>query len=222
MIDCIRMRKVFVVLLVVVVVLAGCTGGPQPTDTGDTNDSTNTSDPGSMDEDASDSTDSGESDGNVSEDEPSEEELGEAWAEWRRTPAGTMIYENNTENGTYRIEADRSSEVYDVLMTSKIDVPDNEFIERRGFVAISANVTCGLIAQVAYNYTDFTESLEESNLTNDTTPDTAQDLLHRQIFKDYTPRNVKVELYNLNGSTQLAACDVEGEDELNREIFVGE
>lgn len=216
------MRTVFVVLLGGVIVLAGCTGGPQPTDTRDNNDSINTSDPGSMEQEPMDSTDSGESDGDDSGDEPSREELGEAWAEWRRTPAGTLIYENNTENGTYRIEADRSSEVYDVLMTSNIDVPDNEFIERRGFVAISANVTCGLIAQVAYNYTDFTESLEESNLTNDTTPDTAQDLLHRQIFMDYTPRNVEVELYNLNGSTKLASCDIEGEDELNKEIYVGE
>lgn len=124
----------------------------------------------------------------------------------------TNTYTSGGENSTLKVVTNEDSQTYELSWETKenySEAENSQLLNKEGMVNLTATVQCGLIQQMAYNYTGLQQSMEELEeefgTANNT--DTEESEIPQEVFEDYEATNVEGTVYNTDGSNRLATCN---------------
>lgn len=117
---------------------------------------------------------------------------------------------SSKENGTeYEIVVDHNKETYDAYYKFNLDdFEGNELMDRDSMIEFSSDMLCGMIYKYTYENKNFTSEMEDVDGIDE------ESEIPRHIFKDYTAKDLLVEIYNSDGSEKLSYCENK-DNELN-------
>lgn len=144
--------------------------------------------------------------------------------------ADTETFTHSDEGLEIEIAANHDQETYDlhaiVNSEDSEDLEENPLMDEEDLIEFEAEIWCGLLSSMAYEYEDFQEGLddsdeieEESGDQEPTEDETIEEIAPEHMWEDYEAELVEVEIYDKAGEERLAHCQPD-EDELNIEVEV--
>jgi hypothetical protein len=135
-------------------------------------------------------------------------------------------YTTGDENLSMTVETDNNSETYDLIIEQKDVIEGNEYFSEYDAVNLSASIMCGLVQQIAYNYTALSDRGETSGLGGDNQlseglggSDSSEETeLPQWAFEDFEAEKVEYTLKDRKNS-EVASCQPT-EDNLNIELNI--